>query len=751
MAIENVTKRNGVKEKFNINKILGWELWACNGIKQYIDWRDIILKVKEELYEGIPTQEIQELLIEECNNRKTWFHSLVAGRLYTAYITKKIFPDYYPNVKDMHAHLVRKGVMQAMSYTDAEYAEIDKIIDHSQDYDLAYLQVFHIVNKYGLSNRVEKILYETPQFIFMRMAMDLAEDEPDRLQHIRKWYKYFSKNKINAPTPNYINLGTPHKGLISCCLYTVGDSAESLAIGDHIAYTMTYMSAGIGGYKNVRSIGNPVKGGLIKHMGKLPYFAATGKAVTANIQASRGGANNDYFSCYDPEVIDIIYLQNPRTSAAKQNRDMHFTMQFNDFFIEKLFKGEKYFTFNAYTAPDLQAAFFEGDADKFKAIYEKYEADPTFKKNYVSAFEVAIPNAGKQAHEVATLYFVNVREMNHHTPYKDTVYQANLCVEVTQPTQPYYDMRDLYSTEDHGRGEISLCGLGGIIPSFIDDDAEYEDVAYYTLLMIDKCIQKNRYVFPHLEMTAKARMNAAVGLIGVAYDLAKHGFYSDSIEGYQHMHKMAERHFYFLLKASIRLGEERGNAKWMHKTKWPEGWLPLDTYNRNVDTIAQFTNQYDFEPLRAKLIANKGMRFSSLVAHMPTESSSKATGMPNGLYDIRDIYLKKTDGSNAIDFIARDSDILGDKYTIAWTVNVENQYKKYGIFQKWADESISGDVYSDRTVEKELKASRLLDEWMYMYKYGVKSRYYTNSKTTQGIKLDSNDSGRGCGSGACTL
>ena len=48
-----------------------------------------------------------------------------------------------------------------------------------------------------------------PTFIYMRMAMALAEDEPreERLKHIVNWYNHFSYNRINAPSPNYIKPG----------------------------------------------------------------------------------------------------------------------------------------------------------------------------------------------------------------------------------------------------------------------------------------------------------------------------------------------------------------------------------------------------------------------------------------------------------------------------------------------------------------------------------------------------------------
>lgn len=752
MTIEVVQKRNGELEKFDINKILRWELWACNDVKQYIDWKDIIIKVKAQLYDRMSTQDIMLKLIEECNNRKSWFHSLVAGRLYAAYITKKLYGSTdHPTLKDQHEKMRSLNLMSKLDYTDQDYAEMQSIIDHSKDYDLSYLQIYHMVNKYGLSDRVSKIQYETPQFIFGRMAMALAEDEKkDRLKVAEGFYKYISGAKINAPTPNYVNLGTPHNGYISCCLYTTDDTAASIGVGDHIAYTMTYMSAGIGGFLNIRSLKDKVKNGMIRHMGKLPYFKSVAGAVNASLQSSRGGACTQYFTAYDPEATDIAFLQNPRTPIAKQNRDLHFAMMFNTLFVEKFFKDEKMFTFNKFTAPDLMEAFFSGKPEKFKEIYLKYENDPSFVKNYVPVREFAL-TAFRQSHEVATLYQMNADEVNRHTPFKEPIYQSNLCLEILQPTKPYYSMEDLYSTELHERGEISLCALGGIVPSNINSDEEYEEAAYYSLLMIDKCIHKNHYVFPHLELTAKARMNAAVGMIGIAHELARKGLKYNTKEGLEYIHFLAERHMYYLIKASLKLGKELGNAPWMHKTKWPEGWMPIDTYNRNIDKIADFKLHYDWETLRQEVIANGGIRNSVLCAHMPTESSSKSTGLPNSVYPIRGIYMKKTDGSNAIDFTAKDSDLIGDNYQLAWELSVEDLYKVYGVFQKFCDHSISADTYSDRVASPELRASRLTDELMYFFKYGNKTRYYTNSKTTKSLTLDSLEEERGCVGGACSL
>jgi ribonucleoside-diphosphate reductase alpha chain len=161
-------------------------------------------------------------------------------------------------------------------------------------------------------------------------------------------------------------------------------------------------------------------------------------------------------------------------------------------------------------------------------------------------------------------------------------------------------------------------------------------------------------------------MNAGIGILGLATVLARKNLRFDSIEGMAEIHRVCERHMYYAIKCSIQLGKELGNAPWINRTKWVDGWLPIDTYNKSVDEICNTPLQYDWEALRKALIANKGMRFSSLVAHMPTESSSKAAGCPNGVYPIRELSIGKSDATNTIDWTAPDSDLIGHQYQLAY-------------------------------------------------------------------------------------
>lgn len=946
-----VTKRDGTRELLMPIKLVKWNNWMESLIgKGLVPWTRGVKEVLDEAYDGISTNELQDGLIRFFLRLGTWSGNRAAGILWAPTLHKKMYGEKIPTVKQMHDKMVRKGLMRPLPYSLAEYEEVESIINHDNDFNYAHFQIKHVTQKYSLVNHSNKTRFETPQFIYMRMAMALCEDVKPaalRMQYIRDMYEMLHKNIVNAPTPNYIYLGSPMNGLVSCCVITNEDSIPSLSVANAIAYRMTAIGAGIGIFLRSRNFGENVRNGAILHNGKLPYWRSIAGDVKANMQSGRAGACTGYYNIFDAEANAIAQLQNPRTPPNRRNRDMHFAVQYNRLFLRKALQNEQVFTFSCKTAPDLFQAFYSGDRQHFEDLYNKYEADPTFIKTYVDAGDLLVA-VSRQGPEVGTHYEFHADNANKHTPFKETIYSSNLCVapetlvttdkgdfpikdldgqkvnvwngiefapvevvktgvdqalrtvylddgkttlsctpyhkwyvvidgkvvekrtheltigmklepyidprtnttvqrsvtlvidtkriddtycftepkrnrgmfngvvtgqclEIMEVTHAYEELNQLFANtylgkitflDDEGQkhtyfqsddfffadqpekaipgGELqegmcvlpmqsdrpiyikeilqrdqqpetALCSLAGIVASNIVDDAQYEKAMWCAQHMIDYCIHKSDYPFPQIAFTAKKRLNAGIGLLGVATVMARAGVTYDSKEGYALLSKIAERHMFFAIKCSIKMGKERGNAPWMFKTKWPEGWLPIDTYDRSVDEITPHVTHYDWEWLRAELIANKGMRFSCLVAHMPTESSSKAAGCPNGIYPIRGLSMGKSDATNFIDWVATDSDTLGSKYQIAWEVSPFHMLDGYAVVQKWTDQGISSDIYLDRSIDPNLKASFLKKKPAYANLRGLKSGYYTNSKTDNDGLAALTGGGAVCGSGGCVL
>lgn len=268
--IENLIKRDGTTEPFTPSKVNKWGQWASKDLNGLVDWSMIVLGAIRRLGKSCTSQDLQMTLVVECVEQNTSSYNKMGGKLYSVWLSKKIHGDNTPTIKELHAKIIPTGLMRHLDFTDEDYIYLETIIDHKRDFDSPYFELHQVREKYSIKNKVTGQEYETQQFAYMRMAMALAEDQPldRRLHDCVSWYNHFSKKRINAPTPNFVNLGTPHRGFASCCLYTTKDSAVSLAIGDHIAYMMTCMSAGIGGFINTRSLGDPVRSGSFLHQGR---------------------------------------------------------------------------------------------------------------------------------------------------------------------------------------------------------------------------------------------------------------------------------------------------------------------------------------------------------------------------------------------------------------------------------------------------------------------------------------------------
>lgn len=746
--LKTLIKRSGKEQEFAPEKTNHWLIWGAKDIADRLDWSSIVMGARSAAPEKMTTQEWQMFLITALKTRGAmddgWPYMLMAGRLYTVYLMKAIHGDKYPSLKEHLSMVYPKGVSRQLGYRDEELDFIDKfIIDHESNLSMAYPQVEQYFLKYSLRDRVTNEVFETPQFTIIRMAMAVCENDTPvtRLKRVKELYDSLVKDTINPPTPNYSALGTNHYGMASCCLISAADDAQSILAAGVIGYNMTLASGGLGIHLTTRGPGDPVDGGRVQHAGRLNYERFFVGATNANKQGMRGGALNIYDTVYSPEYEQNAMLQNPRTPVEVRERRVNVTYQTNAFFIKKAVRDEQYFTFTEFSAPDLYQAFFKADQTEFEQLYAKYEADPNFKKDYQSARRTLNLFMAQEL-EVSTVFWNDPSEMNRHTPFNDTVRQSNLCMEVMTPTAPWLNISDLYGDGDPTKGETGICNIGSIAIHNLPFDprdpkigfSEYKRAVRSMMEIIDYAIDNSEYHFPAIRTQAISRRNCSVGISGVATLMAKLNLKFNSDEGRRVWHMLNERHMYACIEVALELGKERGNAPWMHRTKWPEGWTPIDTYKKNIDKYVDNTLYFDWKDLSERVIENKGIRFSCLVAHMPGEQATRKGNGSNSIYPLIGLSVDKSDGSSATSWAALDNDIIGHQYQIAYDLSDEDTYIHYGICQKFTDQGGSFDDYMNRIAHPEISEEQLLNRATWRVRVGMKSKYYSRSLTDQGGK-----------------
>ena len=217
----NVKKRDGRTEVLDLDKIHRVLGWACDGITG-VSVSEIELKSQLKFYEGMQTSQIQETLIKTAADLITEDapnYQYVAGRLISYHLRKEVYGGITPpSLLEQVKRVVPYGYYDKAlleEYSEEEYAELEKAINHDKDNDFTYAAMEQFRGKYLVKDRSTGRIYETPQFCYMLIAMLLFMRYPKatRLKYIKNYYAAISDFYISLPTPRDASDSLPN-----CCI-----------------------------------------------------------------------------------------------------------------------------------------------------------------------------------------------------------------------------------------------------------------------------------------------------------------------------------------------------------------------------------------------------------------------------------------------------------------------------------------------------------------------------------------------------
>ena len=735
----SIIKRNGTKEELNIEKIHKVVEFACEGLagvsSSYIE-----INANLQFYDGMTTREIQEILIRSANDLISLDnpnYQFAAARLLLYGIYKEIFGDYVTvPLQDLIAQNISNGVYDAEileHYTQEELIKLNSYISHKRDENFTYAGLRQVVDKYLVQDRSTGSLYETPQYMYMMIAISLFAQYPPatRLHYIKKYYDAISLFKINIPTPVMAGVRTPVRQFASCVLVDSDDTLDSIfssdmAIGKYIA-----QRAGIGiNAGRIRGVNSKIRGGEVAHTGIIPFlkkFESTVRCCTQN--GVRGGSATVHFPLWHQEIEDILVLKNNKGTEDNRVRKLDYSIQLNKLMYERLLANGSITLFSPHDVPDLYDAFF-ADQDKFKILYEKYERATSIKKKKLNAMELFSALIKERA-ETGRVYIMNVDHSNTHSSFKDTIYMSNLCQEITLPTTPLQHI-------DDEQGEIALCILSAVNIGILKDIKELEDLCEISVRALEEIIDYQKYPVQAAEIGTKNRRSLGIGYIGLAHYLAKNKLSYSDPEAWRLVDSLTESFQFYLLKASNKIAKEKGSCELFSRTKYADGVLPIDTYKKDIDNIVSQPLQHDWDSLRTD-IKTWGLRHSTLSAQMPSESSSVTSNATNGIEPPRGYLSIKKSKKGPLKQIVPQYQSLKNYYTLLWEMDNNDGYINIvAVMQKYFDQAISGNwSYNPTHFENnEVPMSVMLKDLLTTYKLGWKTSYYQN---TYDFKQDPSD------------
>jgi len=728
----NVEKRDGTVEVLDLEKIHKMVEEACQGLGG-VSSSQVEMNSGIQFFDGITTIQIQEILIRSASDLINLDHpnyQFVAARLLLSCLRKEAFhkniwKEGMPSVFDVTAYnaTINKVYDEEIldKYSDEDWVKINSWIDHDRDYLFTYAGLRQVTDKYLVQDRSAGEVYETPQYMYMLIALTLFAEYPlaTRLDYVRRYYDAISKHKINIPTPIMAGVRTPLRQFASCVLVDSDDTLDSIFSSDMAIGKYVAQRAGIGiNAGRIRGVNSKIRGGEVAHTGVIPFlkkFEATVRCCTQN--GIRGGSATVHFPIWHQEIEDIIVLKNNKGSEDNRVRKLDYSIQISKLFYERFIANGEISLFSPHDVPGLYDAF---GTDAFDACYVDYESDQSVPRTTVGAQDLIL-NLLKNRAETGRMYLMNIDHCNSHSSFLDKVNMSNLCQEITLPTDPIQHI--------DGSGEIALCILSAINVGKLKNLDDLEDLCDLAVRGLEELIDYQDYPVKAARESTINRRSLGVGYIGLAHFLAKQGEHYGDKGALKLVHELTEAFQYYLLKSSNQIAKEKGACGYFNRTKYSQGILPIDTYKKDVDELVPNDLSLDWGTLRQS-IQEFGLRHSTLSAQMPSESSSVVSNATNGIEPPRGYLSVKKSKKGPLKQIVPQYQTLKNNYTLLWDMPSNAGYINIvAVMQKFFDQAISGNwSYNPLNYpDNEIPVSVMAQDFLTTYKYGWKTSYYQNT------------------------
>ena len=445
-----VLKRNGDKQIVSFDKILSRVQNLGQEANISIPYTSLVMKVIDQLYNGIKTTEIDELTAQQCASMQTLHpdYEVLAARILVSNHQKntdscflEVVEKLY-NFRDVHNEpkpLVSKNLYDIVK---EHKDEINNMIDFSRDFDFDYFGFKTLERAYLM--RINKKIVERPQHMWMRVAIQI---HGKNLESVRQTYDYMSCKYFTHATPTLFNAGTTRPQLSSC--YLIGMEDDSIdgiynTLGD--CARISKWAGGIGLHiHNVRASGTHIRGTNGTSNGIIPMLKVFNN--TARYVDQGGGKRNGSFAIYlEPwhaDIEDFLSLKKNHGDEEMRARDLFYAVWIPDLFMRRVKTNKKW----TLLCPDECPGLADVYGDEFDKLYESYEK-ANKGKFQINARDLWFKILDSQI-ETGTPYILFKDACNKKSNQKNlgTIKSSNLCTEIVE----YSD-----------KNETAVCNLASI-------------------------------------------------------------------------------------------------------------------------------------------------------------------------------------------------------------------------------------------------------------------------------------------------
>jgi ribonucleoside-diphosphate reductase alpha chain len=748
---------------------------ACQGHGNTLDVDRLIYEAQASLYEGASQQEIGKalILVARAHIEHEPAYTYVAARLllnmlYSEVLGERVSFEQAESVYDrcferyfeMGIHVDRHT--PELAQFDPAYLKTQ--IQPERDLNFKYAGLQTIYDRYLLHENQQR--FELPQLMWLRVAMGLALNEPERERRAVEFYHLLSQFYFVNSTPTLFNAGTTHPQLSSCFLTTVDDDLAHIfkAIRDNAL--LSKWAGGLGNdWTRVRGMGAHIKGTNGTSLGTVPFLkVANDAAVAVNQGGKRKGAVCAYLETWHIDIEDFLDLRRNTGDERRRTHDMHTANWIPDLFMKRMLADEHWTLFSPDEVPDLHDLYgraFERRYVEYEqmtqvgqiTIWKQVPAVELWRKMITRLFETGHP-------WLTWKDPANIRSPQDHA---GVIHSSNLCTEITLNT---------------ANDETAVCNLGSVnLAAHIRDGGldleQLERTITTAMRMLDNVIDINYYPTPEAENANQQHRPVGLGLMGFQDALHQLGISYASEQAVTFADASMEAIGYYAIIASSELARERGPYASYAGSRWQRGQLPIDTIDlleeeRGLPVEMDRSTRMDWTAVR-ELVAAYGMRNSNVLAIAPTATIATIAGVSQSIEpDYKLLYVKSNmsgdftevnealvadlkaielwDAEMVSDLKYHDGSIQGiaripadirARYKTAFEIEPAWLIRCASRRQKWIDMSQSLNLYV-----QEPNGRKLSELYQLAWRAGLKTTYYLRTLAATQVEKSTLDVNR---------
>ena len=611
-----VIKRDGRKESVKFDKITARIEKLSYGLNtEFVKTIEIAKKVIDGLYDGVSTQELDELASETAATLTTKHpdFATLAARIAVSNLHKTTSKSFSSTMKRLYTYVNPKTGENASLLSKEVYGVINKnaaLLDSSiiydRDFSYDYFGFKTLEKSYLL--RLDGKVVERPQHMLMRVAIGIHMDDMDSVLETKN---VLSEKWFTHATPTLFNAGTPKPQLSSCFLLTMKeDSIDGIYDTLKQCAKISQSAGGIGlSIHNVRATGSYIKGTNGVSNGIIPMLRNFD--MTARYVDQGGGKRKGSFAIYlEPwhsDIFEFLQLKKNHGKEELRARDLFYAMWIPDLFMKRVESNSDWSLFSPDEAKDLHETYGE----EFEKLYEKFEKEGKARKT-VKAQDLWFEILEAQI-ETGNPYILYKDACNIKSNQKNlgTIKSSNLCTEIVEYTSP---------------DEVAVCNLASIaLNKFVKDDMTYDHKKLYEITKVitrnlNKVIDVNYYPVEEARNSNMRHRPIGIGVQGLAdtFILMRHAF--DSPEAKKLNEEIFETIYFGAMEASMEIAKEEGTYKTYEGSPVSKGIFQFDMWG-----IAPSSKRWDWTKLKRE-VKKHGVRNSLLLAPMPTASTSQILG-----------------------------------------------------------------------------------------------------------------------------